>query len=144
MRLYLCATCWVRFRCGQSRIMTECVQMKRVSLNSSVKSPWRQYTNSGKYIELDRNQGDQRAKKASDPWWWQRAKATEATVDSVDEWFGCLQNPVVTRKLKTKRLDYVHLVCMSQCVQYIYWCVAVLLLLHCVLAADFIANEWCH
>lgn len=33
------------------------------------------------------------------------------------------------RDQKTKdneRLDYVHLVCMSQCVQYIYWCVTVL------------------
>lgn len=46
MRLYVCvcATCWFRFRCGQRNKNHDSVQMKRASLNWSVKSPWRQYT----------------------------------------------------------------------------------------------------
>lgn len=129
----------------QNEIMTV---SKWSILNLSIKSPWRQYTDTN---TLQHQIGCDSPKKNMDKktWWFNNPVSRHLMV-----WV--FVKPGRDQKSKDKEIRLrsfgVHVSMLSRSfisfvLPFIYWCVTVLLLLHCVLAIslqNFIANEWCH
>lgn len=89
MRLYLC----VRYMLVSIPLRTkqqnhDSVQMKRASLNWSVKSPWRQYTvaNTSNWIWFKMKQREKNTRTHWSSWWWQ----SDSNPVCCRRWFECL------------------------------------------------------